>query len=153
MFGSKGILVILGAPLLCVAAGSPPQTPLGIPTSRSVQLDVVVTTASGVWVTNLQPRDFTIFDNDSTRPITSFKAGIVSAKSEEVPPPIKFADRPSDAGANERGEFFRYEITFDAACAVRADEYHRVEVRVDKPSLTIRTRKGYYAQADNICAI
>ena len=39
-----------------------------------------------------------------------------------------------------------YEISFDAAAAERPDEYHHLEIRIDKPGLTARTRQGYYAQ-------
>ena len=39
-----------------------------------------------------------------------------------------------------------YEISFEAAPAERAEEYHKVEVQVDKPKLTARTRTGYYAE-------
>jgi len=39
-----------------------------------------------------------------------------------------------------------YEITFDPQVAERPNEYHRVEIMVDKPGLTARTRTGYYAQ-------
>jgi VWFA-related protein len=39
-----------------------------------------------------------------------------------------------------------YEISFAAAAAERPDEYHHLEIRIDKPGLTARTRQGYYAQ-------
>jgi VWFA-related protein len=39
-----------------------------------------------------------------------------------------------------------YEITFDATIAERPNEYHHIQVTVDKPGLTARTRDGYYAQ-------
>jgi VWFA-related protein len=39
-----------------------------------------------------------------------------------------------------------YSLSFDAPPADRADEYHNLEVRVDKPGLVARTRTGYYAQ-------
>lgn len=39
-----------------------------------------------------------------------------------------------------------YEITFDPPAAERPNEYHRVEITMDKPGLTARTRTGYYAQ-------
>ena len=41
-----------------------------------------------------------------------------------------------------------YEITFDMPPAEKPNEYHHVEVKVDKPSLTARTRDGYYAQPE-----
>ncbi len=39
-----------------------------------------------------------------------------------------------------------YEITFQPATAEHANEYHHVQVDVDKPGVTARTRDGYYAQ-------
>jgi VWFA-related protein len=39
-----------------------------------------------------------------------------------------------------------YEISFDPALAERPNEYHHLEVKVDKPGLTARTRQNYYAQ-------
>jgi VWFA-related protein len=39
-----------------------------------------------------------------------------------------------------------YELSFDPSPADRRDEYHSLEIRVDKPGLTARTRQGYYAQ-------
>jgi VWFA-related protein len=39
-----------------------------------------------------------------------------------------------------------YEISFAAPAAERPDEYHHLEIRIDKPGLTARTRQGYYAQ-------
>jgi VWFA-related protein len=39
-----------------------------------------------------------------------------------------------------------YEITFPAGVPETPNEYHHVEVKVDKPGVTARTRDGYYAQ-------
>jgi VWFA-related protein len=39
-----------------------------------------------------------------------------------------------------------YVLSFDAAKADRADEYHAIQVTVDKPGIKARTRTGYYAQ-------
>jgi hypothetical protein len=39
-----------------------------------------------------------------------------------------------------------YEIAFDPVISDRPSEYHHLEVRVAKPGLTVRTRKGYYSQ-------
>jgi VWFA-related protein len=39
-----------------------------------------------------------------------------------------------------------YEITFPAGVPEKPNEYHHVEVKVDKPGVTARTRDGYYAQ-------
>ena len=39
-----------------------------------------------------------------------------------------------------------YELSFNSPTASQPDEYHQIEVRVDKPGLTARTRQGYYSQ-------
>ncbi len=39
-----------------------------------------------------------------------------------------------------------YEISFDPAPAERPNEYHHLEVKIDKPGLTASTRQSYYAQ-------
>jgi hypothetical protein len=39
-----------------------------------------------------------------------------------------------------------YVLTFAAARADQANEYHSLQVTVDKPGMTARTRTGYYAQ-------
>lgn len=41
-----------------------------------------------------------------------------------------------------------YEITLNMPPAEKPNEYHHVEVKVDKPGLTARTRDGYYAQPE-----
>jgi VWFA-related protein len=39
-----------------------------------------------------------------------------------------------------------YTLSFDAARADSPDEYHALQLKVDKPGLTARTRTGYYAE-------
>jgi len=39
-----------------------------------------------------------------------------------------------------------YELTFVAQKADQLDQYHQIEVQVDKPGLTARSLQGYYAQ-------
>ena len=39
-----------------------------------------------------------------------------------------------------------YVLTFDASDADHANEYHTLEVRIDQPGVTARTRTGYYTQ-------
>lgn len=39
-----------------------------------------------------------------------------------------------------------YELTVDALPAEQPNEYHHLEVKMDKPGLVARTRQGYYAQ-------
>jgi VWFA-related protein len=38
-----------------------------------------------------------------------------------------------------------YEISFVAPASAQPDEYHHLEIKIDKPELTARTRQGYYA--------
>jgi hypothetical protein len=39
-----------------------------------------------------------------------------------------------------------YVLSYDAAAAKAANEYHGVQVQVNKPGLKVRTRTGFYAQ-------
>jgi VWFA-related protein len=39
-----------------------------------------------------------------------------------------------------------YELTLDPAPAEHANEYHHIEVKVNRPNLKVRTRDGYYDQ-------
>ncbi len=41
-----------------------------------------------------------------------------------------------------------YELSFDAPESAQQNEYHHVEVQVDKPGFVARTREGYYAQPE-----
>ena len=43
-----------------------------------------------------------------------------------------------------------YEISFAAPAAQRPDEYHQVEIKIDKPGLSARAREGYYAQPSTV---
>jgi VWFA-related protein len=42
-----------------------------------------------------------------------------------------------------------YEISFAAAPSDHPDEYHHLEIRIDKPGLIARTRQSYYTQPAN----
>jgi VWFA-related protein len=39
-----------------------------------------------------------------------------------------------------------YVLSFQGATAEQPDQYHAIELKIDKPGLTARTRTGYYAQ-------
>ncbi|HTX41796.1 MAG TPA: VWA domain-containing protein [Acidobacteriaceae bacterium] len=39
-----------------------------------------------------------------------------------------------------------YTVTFDGGTAEKPDTWHNVQIKVDKPGVTVRTRIGYYAQ-------
>jgi VWFA-related protein len=61
----------MSAPVLSAQQGSAPPAQ---PDAGKIYLDVVVTPKSGPPVAGLQQQDFTLFDNKTARPITSFKA-------------------------------------------------------------------------------
>jgi hypothetical protein len=109
-------------------------------------LNVVITTASGQCVTDLQQHDFKIFDNNLPQTIRSFRAVTISPKQVEVPDRAYAAGNEANTGCYEQGELFQYEITFDVPSDARPNEYHGVEVKVYKPNLTVRTRRGYFTQ-------
>jgi hypothetical protein len=106
----------------CVATLVSCGTALAQQSPQNVHFNVVVTKASGQYVTDLKQQDFTILDNGLTQPIKSFSARQIGE------------------------DLFQYEITFDTPGSERPNQYHAVEVKVDKPGLVVRTRKGYYAQ-------
>jgi hypothetical protein len=64
-------------------------------------------------------------------------AGLVLNSTHDLTAAI--ADCVADADAF-------YVLSFDAARADHANEYHALGVTVDKPEITARTRTGYYAQ-------
>lgn len=43
-----------------------------------------------------------------------------------------------------------YGLAFEAAAGDGPNEYHALEVNLDKPGLETRTRTGYYAQPDQM---
>jgi VWFA-related protein len=67
--------------------------------------------------------------------------GRVFNRSNDLPGAI--ADEIAK-GASDASPF--YVLSFQAASADRANEYHSLEVKVAKPGVIARTRTGYYAQ-------
>src|ERR1700739_4108491 len=130
-----GVLAVM---VLCLTTASAQQTSSeGGVASRNVDLSVVVTTASGQCVTDLQQKDFKVFDNNLPQPITSFRTVTVSPKQIEVPGHAYFAGNGADAGCYQQGDLFQYEITFNVPSDARPNEYHGVEVKIYKPNLTV----------------
>ena len=133
------------AMIFWIAAASAQQAPArGGAVTRSVRFNVVVTNASGVCVTDLQQRDFTVFDDNSVDPITSFRAGVVSPAGQKSPHFV-YA-RAQTYGCFEQGGLFRYEIIYNLPRNARRDEYRRVGIKVDRPNLAIETSQGYFAR-------
>src|SRR5258707_11327598 len=86
MFVCKRVFGVLAVMLLCITTASAQQgSSEGGAGSRNVHLNVVVTTASGQCVTDLQQKDFKILDSNRPQTITSFRAVTISPKQVEVP--------------------------------------------------------------------
>lgn len=68
--------------------------------------------------------------------IAAQSGGLVLNSSNDVSMLLQQAFADADAW---------YELSFEPAKAERPNEYHQIEVRVDKPGLIARTRHGYYA--------
>jgi hypothetical protein len=143
----KRVCLVLSATFLCNLTAHAQQTLFTeAQMSRSICFVVVVADRFGRPVTDLRQQDFTVFDNNSIRPIMAFKA-ITGTKRQDEGSPFMLAATMLSATATDALRMFpRYEITFDPAIARRSNEYHQVKIRVDKPDLKVVTSDVYYAQ-------
>ena len=109
---------------------------------RTVRVDVLVTTQSGQPVTDLDERDFSVWDNNvlETR-ITSFR--LVRLDASRLP---RMSLVSAESQNQKHGEVVAYELTFDAAPAKGPGEYHSLGVKVDRANLKVLARQGYYAR-------
>ena len=141
----KRVFAVL-AILVCTATAFAQQrSARGGAVSRSVRFNVVVTTASGECVTDLQERDFKVFDNNLIQPIAFFRAGSTSPEGVEIPHLVYAAGARTHGCFRESG-LFRYEITFNVPSDARVSEYRSGGISVDRPNLVVRARQGYYVQ-------
>jgi VWFA-related protein len=108
-------LLLTAALLLGAAAASAQQTPNSSvlhtrsgPPSRTINLDVVVRTRAGEPVTGLQQKDFTLLDNKTPRPITSFEAVDGSKQPVEAILLIDSVNTPYTEVAQERIQIGRF---------------------------------------------
>src|SRR5271170_423395 len=147
MFVYKRVFSGLAAMVLCITTGLTQEASArGGDASRSVRLNVVVTTASGGCVTDLQGRDFKVFDNNVTRqPIVTFRAGPISPEGVGIPHPVYAAGARTNGCFGEAG-LFRYEITFNVPGDARVGEYRSVGILVDRGNLIVRAPEGYYVR-------
>ena len=67
--------------------------------------------------------------------------GLVLNQSNDLP--AVMATEISKASSDARSF---YVLQFESAPAEKANEYHALQVKLDKPGLTARTRTGYYAE-------
>jgi hypothetical protein len=117
------------------------QQPTKGTASRTVRVYVVVTTQSGQPVTDLDERDFSIWDNSVEKRITSFQ-------SPRTPPSgsVQVVQMTGQAKVVSGHPIGAYLLYFDAAIGKEPNEYHALGVRVDRPNLNVIARQGYYAQ-------
>lgn len=94
-------------------------------------LTVIVVTGDGYLVTDLLEKDFTVFEQNSIRPITSFRA----FRGEcELWPAISYVDF-SRKGANRVLDCLpRYELSFDNATTM---PHESPQIKINRPGLKI----------------
>ena len=128
-------------PLLCIAAASgqqpasPALEPLSQthPPSRTIQLNVVVSTQSGPLVAGLQQKDFTVLDNNVPQTITSFRSLNGSQEPIEVLLLLDSVNTPYEAVARERigvDKFLRANngrLAYPTQLAISTDKGVRLE--------------------------
>jgi VWFA-related protein len=61
---------------------------------------------------------------------------------------ISSNDTRGDLNSAMRDAGAYYELTFEAPAPAKPNEYHKLEVRVDKQNTQVRTNAGYYAQPE-----
>lgn len=142
----KRVFTVLVAMVIWSTSAYARQASEGGSASRSIHVNVTVASADGRCVMDLQQQDFTIYDNNSIQPITSFKAVIIGMQPAKLPRLVYVVGNGANRRCYEQGELFQYELAFNAPDNALPNGYHRVEVKVDKPKLIVRTRDGYYAQ-------
>jgi VWFA-related protein len=107
--------------------------PAGEPSSRSVQLDVVVAAKSGPPVAGLEQRDFTLLENKSVQPITSFKAVSIGQEPVEVILLLDAVNAEFDVQASERNKVQDYlranggRLTYPTTIAVLTDQGTQIQ--------------------------
>jgi hypothetical protein len=95
------------------------------------RLVVIVMTGDGRVVTDLQLKDFTVFDQGSIRPITSFSAFRGGC---EFGPAISNVDLARKGENGRRDCPPRYELSFDSVSTI-AHEYPQIKIK--RPGLKI----------------
>lgn len=94
-------------------------------------LIVIVATGDGDPVTDLQKKDFTVFDQDSIRPITSFRA---FRGKDASGPTISYAHLSNNARSTDRGRFSRYELSFDCEATT---PHEKPQIKINRPDVKI----------------
>jgi hypothetical protein len=113
----------------------------------SVRFVVVVTTKSGQPVGDLRQQDFTVFDDDVIRPITSFRT-IPAAKKQggnHTFTAVSLENSSREPVAIRISS--TYEVIFDGAKSSGRRQFHEVGIKIDRPNLEVATWPGYLTSA------
>jgi VWFA-related protein len=109
MSNGKRFVLLLLAPLLYSAVLPARQSTQLTPSPASrIYLDVVVTSKSGPPVANLQQHDFTILDNKTPQPATSFQAFAGSQEPNEVVLVVDAVNTSYQNLSYQRGEIDKF---------------------------------------------
>jgi TonB family protein len=108
-------------------------TPAGPQRSRFVEadfvvVDVTVTDRLGQQVPGLRSSDFSLLENNVAQPIETFAMVPLSGAS---------------------GTTSYYLLGYRAAPAQPGGAFRKLQVKVDRPDVHVRSREGYYAQEDD----
>jgi VWFA-related protein len=154
--GRKMVLVISpGWPLLPVAGDESDMK------QRNWVFNSVVQFTNGLREANIQLYCLDPFDLGRTNPFyyEGYRKGVATAKDATYPNLalqvlaehsggqviINGRDISGELKTAVRDASASYELTFDVAPADRQNEYHALQVEVDKPKVTVHTNSGYYA--------
>jgi VWFA-related protein len=128
MFSNSRVGLLLLVPLLYTAAASAQQSSPQIrPAGGDIHLDIVVTPKSGPPVADLRQQDFTLLDNNSSQPITSFAAITGRQATVEVVLVIDAINADTRTIGYERNQIDRFlhaeggRLAYPVAIAVATD--------------------------------
>jgi len=133
----KRVLTLLVASALVGLTGNAQQAN-NTSSERISFLVSVVLSSTREPVLDLAQGDFTVLDQGAVWTIRSFKLIDTDSLSDNVDPNII----RSNSDSTKTTRYF-YELTFDRMPANGSNEYHKVEIRVDRRNLIVRAPLGY----------
>jgi hypothetical protein len=111
------IVIASASPIAAVAQSNQPADIANAGTR--IWINVVVTDKKGQPIRGLHAEDFTVFDSQEPQKLLGFRVASVRAAT------------------------LSYELTIKAPASDHSNEYHPIEVLVDRPNLIVRTIQGY----------
>ncbi|HEY6490984.1 MAG: VWA domain-containing protein [Terracidiphilus sp.] len=157
--GRKLFLVISGGwPLLAVAGDQADMK------QRAWVFNSIVELTNGFRAARITLYCLDPFELGRTSPFyyQGYLKGVASARQAEYPNLalqvlaehsggqvlVQGKDIAGDLNRAVRDESAGYELTFESSPGDRANEYHALQVQVDKPNVKVRTVLGYYARPE-----